>query len=103
MGVCVNANTAVIPANVGTHTPCPVVWGHCPRPSVQRTPVVMFPAFAGTTKEDSIVKPPEPSLRGAQRRSNPTFFLLRDGLLRFARNDVDSISDTTSSSRREAP
>src|SRR4030081_168697 len=37
------------------------------------------------------------------RTSNPSFFLLRDGLLRFARNDVDRVSDTTSSSRREAP
>jgi hypothetical protein len=41
-------------------------------------------AFAETTTEDSIAKPPEPSLRGAQRRSNPSFFLLRDGLLRGA-------------------
>src|SRR6266704_5610807 len=37
MGVCVNANTAVVPANAGTHTLCPTVWAHCPIPSVQRT------------------------------------------------------------------
>src|SRR5712672_2647573 len=29
----------------------------------------------------------KPSLRGAKRRSNPSFFTRRDGLLRFARND----------------
>jgi hypothetical protein len=28
-----------------------------------------------------------PSLRGAKRRSNPSFFMPPDGLLRFARND----------------
>src|SRR3981189_3686154 len=31
-----------------------------------------------------------PSLRGAQRRSNPSFFSWRDGLLRCARNDGEA-------------
>jgi len=29
--------------------------------------------------------------KGAKRRSNPSFFLRRDGLLRFARKDVERV------------
>src|SRR5437667_8128390 len=36
-----------------------------------------------------------PSLRGAKRRSNPTFLMWDDGLLRFARNDgIESVMRT---------
>src|SRR5882724_4974235 len=43
---------------------------------------------------------PRPSLRA--QRSNPSC-RAKNGLLRCARNDVPLVSDTTSSSRREAP
>src|SRR6266581_1184000 len=75
MGACVNANTAVVPANAGTHTPCPVVWAHFRRPGrhCERSEAIHL---------------------AAQRKN---------GLLRCARNDGPLVSDTTSSSRREAP
>ncbi len=113
MGVCVNANTAVVPANAGTHTLCHIVWAHCPRP-FRLTNAGGYGSLLsqgrrwGNKMSDIstvIASAAKQSIflfaaRWIASRSLSSGAHSRDPL---ARNDVDRVSGTAAFSRREAP
>src|SRR2546421_4764221 len=96
-------NSFVVPANAGTHTPRSIVSNaHSENFLLNKRRWLWVPAFAGTTMEEQHSR----HLRRHCERSeaiHSSFFAPRDGLLRFARNDVAMVLDTPSPSRRDAP
>src|SRR6266404_8505648 len=96
-------NSFVVPANAGTHTPCSIVSNaHSENFLLNKRRWLWVPAFAGTTMEEQHSR----HLRRHCERSeaiHSSFFAPRDGLLRFARNDVAMVLDTPSPPRRDAP
>src|SRR5256884_5372368 len=96
-------NSFVVPAKAGTHTPCSIVSNaHSENFLLNKRQWLWVPAFAGTTMEEQHSR----DLRRHCERSeaiHSSFFAPRDGLLRFARNDVAMVLDTPSPPRRDAP
>ena len=101
-------NSFVVPANAGTHTPCSIVSNaHSENFLLNKRRWLWVPAFAlghahacpsafaGTTMEEQHSR----HLRRHCERSeaiHSSFFAPRDGLLRFARNDVAPVTNTRS-------
>src|SRR6266704_668905 len=75
------SHSLVVPAKAGTHTPCSLIFGAVAETfSLIERRWLWVPAFAGTTKEDSIVKQPHRHCEPTGRRKAPPDDRLREAI-----------------------